>query len=43
MLLELFDAPYGTDLLWKYDQEVHIGFYDLINECDTDIEQILKK
>ena len=42
VLLELFDAPYGTDLFWKYEEDVHIGFYDLINECDTDVEQILK-
>lgn len=43
VLLEMFDADYGTDLFWKYEDYVHIGFYDLINECDTDIDRILKK
>lgn len=43
VLLEIFDADYGTDLFWKYEDNVHIGFYDLINECDTVINQILKK
>ncbi|KAF2083070.1 immunity protein Imm33 domain-containing protein [Flavobacterium sharifuzzamanii] len=43
VLFEIFDADYGTDLFWKYQENVHIGFYDLINECDTDIDQILKK
>ncbi|WDF64769.1 immunity protein Imm33 domain-containing protein [Flavobacterium sp. KACC 22763] len=43
VLIEIFNAEYGTDLFWKYENNVHIGFYDLIRGCDTDIDQILKK
>lgn len=43
VVLEFFDAPYGTDLFWQYEKNVHTGFYDLINECDTDIDKILQK
>ena len=41
-MLEIFDAPYGTDLFWKYEDGVLIGFYDLIKEADTTIKQILE-
>lgn len=27
-LLEIFDAPYSTDLFWMYDKGVHTGFYE---------------
>lgn len=40
-LLEIFDAPYGTDLFWLYEGGVHIGFYDLITERQVTIEEIL--
>lgn len=43
VMIEIFDAPYGTDLFWKYEENVHIGFFDLINECDITIDQILQK
>lgn len=43
VFLEIFDAPYGTDLFWKYEEDVHIGFYDLIGDCETNIERILNK
>ena len=39
--LEIFDAPYGTDLCWLYEEGVHVGFYDLIEERETTIEEIL--
>jgi hypothetical protein len=42
VLNEIFDANYGTDLFWKYENNIHVGFYDLIKEQDTDISQILK-
>ncbi|MBQ5446347.1 MAG: DUF2185 domain-containing protein [Lachnospiraceae bacterium] len=38
---EIFDAPYGTDLYWKYIDGTLIGFYDLVNEKDVSIEEIL--
>lgn len=41
-LLEIFDAPYGTDLFWLYEEGVHIGFYDLKAEKQVTIEEILK-
>ncbi|MEK4523646.1 DUF2185 domain-containing protein [Psychrobacillus sp. FSL W7-1457] len=40
-MLEIFDAPYGTDLFWVYEENVHIGFYDLVADKITSIEQIL--
>jgi hypothetical protein len=42
MALELFDAPYGTDLCWMYEDGVLVGFYDLIKNQDTSIEEILE-
>lgn len=42
VVLELFDAPYGTDLCWLYEEGVHIGFYDLIADKETTIGEILK-
>ncbi|MBC1501886.1 DUF2185 domain-containing protein [Listeria weihenstephanensis] len=42
IMLELFNAPYGTDLYWLYENDVHIGFYDLTTNSETSIENILK-
>jgi hypothetical protein len=42
IILEIFHAPYGTDLAWLYIENVHVGFYDLVNDCETAIEKILK-
>jgi len=41
-MLEIFEAPYGTDLFWIYEKGVHIGFYDLKTEREVDIEDIVK-
>ena len=41
VMLEIFEAPYGTDLCWLYEEGVHVGFYDLIEERETTIEEIL--
>lgn len=43
VVLELFDAPYGTDLCWLYEDNVHIGFYDLKANRETTINEILKR
>lgn len=43
VLLEIFNAPYGTDLCWLYEDDVHIGFYDLKDEQEISIAEILKK
>lgn len=42
VILELFNAPYGTDLCWLYEEDVLVGFYDLILEKETSIEEILR-
>ncbi len=42
-LLEIFDAPYGTDLFWMYEKGVHTGLYDLAADKETTIDEILKK
>ncbi|MDE6662795.1 MAG: DUF2185 domain-containing protein [Lachnospiraceae bacterium] len=41
-LLEIFDAPYGTDLFRLYEKGVHIGFYDLKTERQVTIEEIMR-
>lgn len=41
MMLEIFDAPYGTDLCWMYERDVLVGFYDLKRDRDTTIDEIL--
>ena len=41
VMLEIFEAPYGTDLCWLYEEGVHVGFYDLVEERETTIEEIL--
>lgn len=43
VMLEIFDATYGTDLCWLYEDNTHVGFYDLANDKDTTIEEILGK
>lgn len=42
VMLEIFDAPYGTDLCWMYEENIHTGFYDLKNDKEVTIEEILK-
>lgn len=41
VMLEIYDAPYGTDLCWIYEGNTHVGFYDLISNKDTTIDEIL--
>lgn len=41
VILEIFDAPYGTDLCWLYEEGIHVGFYDLKMEEEVSINQIL--
>ena len=42
VILEIFDAPYGTDLCWLTKEGVHIGFYDLKKNREVTIEEILR-
>lgn len=37
------EAPYGTDICWMYEKGVLTGFYDLVNNEETDIKRILEK
>lgn len=41
VMLEIFEAPYGTDLCWLYEEGVHVGFYDLVKDRETTIEEIV--
>lgn len=41
VMMEIFDAAYGTDLFWIYEKGVQIGFYDLVAEKNVTVEQIL--
>jgi len=41
VMLEIYDAPYGTDLCWMYKGNTHVGFYDLKANKDTTIKEIL--
>lgn len=41
VMLGIFDAPYSTDLCWIYENDTHVGFYDLANNQDTTIDKIL--
>ena len=43
VVAEIYDAPFGTDLFWKYEKGVHIGFYDLKNNRDVTIDDIVNK
>ena len=42
-MIEIFDAPYGTDLFWIYEKGVQTGFYDLNTEREITIDEILNK
>ncbi|WP_311141363.1 immunity protein Imm33 domain-containing protein [Lancefieldella rimae] len=41
VLLEIFDAPYGTDLGWIYKDHIHIGFWDMTHDCEITKPEIL--
>ncbi|WP_088816168.1 MULTISPECIES: DUF2185 domain-containing protein [Listeria] len=41
VMLEIFSAPYGADLCWLYEKDVHIGFYDLKTDREITIDEII--
>lgn len=41
VMLEIFNAPYGTDLCWLYENDIHIGFYDLESNQEVTIDKIV--
>jgi hypothetical protein len=38
----LFDAPYGTNLLWICEEGVPIGFHELTAEKEVTIREIVR-
>lgn len=42
VMLALYFAPYGTDLFWRYEKGVLVGFYDLKQDRETTIAEILQ-
>jgi len=42
VMLELFDAPYGTDLQRQYTQGLLTGFWDLAGDQTVSIDQLLR-
>lgn len=40
VMLEIFNAPYGTDLCWLYENDAHIGFYDLKTDQEVTIDEV---
>ena len=38
---DIFSAPYETDLCWLYENGMHTGFYDLANDTEITIQEIL--
>jgi hypothetical protein len=40
-VLDIYNAAFGTEVSWIYEEGVHSGFYDLKNECMTTVEEIL--
>ena len=38
---EIFEAKYGTNLAWLYEEGGHVGFYDLNEEKEVKISEIL--
>ena len=43
VMIEIFDALYGTDLCWIYEEDVHTGFYCLSDNREVTIDEILGK
>ena len=41
LMQNIFNAPYGTDICWLYENNKHTGFYDLALEKETTIEKIV--
>ena len=39
MMLLLYNAPFGTRLLWEYKEETVIGFYDINANKEFDFER----
>lgn len=40
-MLEIYEAPFGTEVSWLYEGGVHKGFYDVKNKQETTVEEIL--
>lgn len=42
-MLEIFEAPYGTNLCWIYDDKEFLYFYDLSNNKAYTLRQLKKR
>ncbi|MCP1224318.1 DUF2185 domain-containing protein [Sebaldella sp. S0638] len=42
VILDIFSAPYGTDLCWLYENDIHVGFYDFNVEKEFSIIEMIK-
>ena len=43
LILDIFYAPYGSDLCWLYDNDIHIGFYDFKADKEFSIVEMIKE
>ncbi|PEJ35596.1 DUF2185 domain-containing protein [Bacillus pseudomycoides] len=43
VMFEIFEAPYGTDLCWLYEEGIHIGFYDVVADKEVTINELIKQ
>lgn len=41
VFFEIFNAPYGINLCWMYEDNIHTGFYDLTYDKEISIAEIL--
>ena len=42
VFIEFYDAPYGTDLAWIYQDGKHVGFWDYNKDRETTISEIMQ-
>ncbi|WP_459502386.1 hypothetical protein [Bacillus sp. C1] len=43
VMFGIFEAPYGMDLCWLYEEGVHIGFYDVVADKEVTIDAVIKQ
>ena len=44
LMIQIFDAPYGTDLCWQYDENGNFkDFYDLTKDKSISLKKFIRK
>ena len=44
LMIQIFDAPYGTDLCWQYDENCNFkDFYDLTKDKSISLKKFIRK